>query len=106
MVQLCPLCHKTVSDEDTICPHCNYVMPTGSDWISDRKQYFSRMNRVYLLGFSLLLSAIGYWVFESKGYFIPNRLTGGVFAFIWLAGFVLFCIYLRKGDNTFAWIGS
>ena len=106
MVQLCPRCHQTVSDEDTVCPHCNYVFPTDSDWIKERKQYYSRMNRVYLLGFALIFSAIGYWLLESRGFFTPNWVTGGVFAVVWLAGFVYFCVYLRKGENIHAWIGS
>jgi hypothetical protein len=63
------------------------------------------MNRVYLLGFALLFAAIGYWFLDSRDLFTPNWLTGGLFAIVWLAGFVLFCIYLRKGDNMFAWIG-
>ena len=105
MVQICPYCHKTLSDEDTSCPHCGNKLPTDSDWINNKKQYYARINRVYILGFALLFSAIGYWLLESKGYFTPNWLTGGLFAVAWLVGFVLFCVYLRKGDNTFAWIG-
>jgi len=106
MVQLCSQCHETISGEDPTCSHCNYSLPNDSDWIKDKKQYYNRMNRVYLLGFSLLFTAIGYWLLESRDYFTPNWLTGGVFAVVWLAGFVLFCVYLRKGDNNFAWIGS
>jgi len=123
MVQVCPSCKKIVSDEDTVCPYCNYVLTSESKvcpfckkQITDDdtvcpycgnlliygypKQITAERNRVlFPTGFMLLFAAILYSMFQSRF----NGLMHGLFIIAWLAGFVIFCIYIGKGDKDFWW---
>lgn len=104
MVQVCPFCKRSVSEEDAVCPHCGNNVSIENNWITEKKQYYKRQNKVYVLGFSLLISAVIYWLLQWRGIFSPNWVTGGLFAAVWVAGFLIYCVYMRKGDSNFAWI--
>ncbi len=116
MVQICPFCKRIIKEEDTVCPYCNNVLPTETDWIKygeqirdaewvkGKRSYYDRLNRVYVLGFSLLITAVCYWILLSRGIIYPNKITGITFALVWLVGFTLYFIYWRKGDRGFIWI--
>ncbi len=104
MVQVCPFCKRTINEEETVCPHCGNTLSTENDWIQNRKQYYKRQDRLYILGFTLLASAVIYWLLQWRGVFTPDWLTGGVFAVIWVTGFTVYCIYLWKGEKGIPWI--
>ena len=124
MVQICPFCKELVSDEDTVCPHCNNRLTfenkrcpfckkqiTGEDTICPHcnslliyeypKQVTAERNKVLLpTGLILLLSALLYWRFQS----MFNDVMHGIFTVSWLAGFLVYCVYIGKGDRDF-WFG-
>jgi hypothetical protein len=104
MVQVCPHCKRTINEDEFVCPFCNTDLSKDTDWVKEKRQYYDRLNRVYVLGFFLLFTALGYWMLISRGIIYPNRIAGVLFALIWLAGFTLYFIYWRKGDRGFIWI--
>ena len=123
MVQICPSCKKIVSDEDTVCPYCNNVLtsenkicPFCKKQITDDdtvcpfcnnlliyeypKQITAERNKVlFPTGIMLLFAAILYMIFQSRF----NAFMHGLFYIAWLTGFVIFCIYIGKGDKDFWW---
>ena len=123
MVQICPSCKKLVSDEDTTCPYCNNLLtsenlfcPFCKKQITDEdtvcphcdnlliheypKQITAERNNVlFPTGFMLLFAAVIYAIFQSR----LNGLMHGLFYIAWLTGFVIFCVYLGKGDRDFWW---
>jgi len=118
MVQVCPHCKRTINEDEFVCPFCNTDLSKDTDgmkygeqikdadWIKEKRLYYDRLNRVYVLGFFLLFTAVGYWMLISRGIIYPNRIAGVLFALIWLVGFTLYFIYWRKGDRGFIWIGG
>jgi RNA polymerase subunit RPABC4/transcription elongation factor Spt4 len=127
MVQICPFCKRTVSDEDTICPHCtnqlsseNKICPFCKKQISDKdtacphcnnlliyeypNQVTAKRNAVlFPLGFLLLFSMAIYWFLIWRGMVNPNGIIGILFAVFWLIGLVLYGAYIGKGDKDFWW---
>lgn len=123
MVQICPYCRKIVSDEDTVCPHCNNLLTsenkicpfckkqiTSEDTVCPYCnnllineypiQIMAERNRVlFPTGLLLLFAAALYAVFQSKF----NDLMHGIFYVAWITGFVVFCVYIGKGDRDFWW---
>ena len=106
MVQVCPHCKRTINENESVCPFCNTDLSKDTDRVKEKRLYYDRMNRVYVLGFFLLFTAAGYWMLISRGIIYPNRVAGVLFALIWLVGFTLYFIYWRKGDRGFIWIGG
>ena len=128
MYQICPFCKKLVSDEDTICPHCNNVLIsenetcpfckkqiTNEDTVCPHcdnlliyeypKQVAAKRNKVlFPLGFLLLFSMIGYSILIWRGLVQPNGVLGGFFVIFWLVGLVFYGAYIGKGDKDF-WFG-
>ena len=95
MVQVCPFCRKQIADEDAVCPFCGDLLVYEYP-----KQVASERNAVlFPVGFMLLIGAIFYGVFQS-GF---SGVMRGLFFLFWLAGFVVFCVYIGKGDRDFWW---
>jgi hypothetical protein len=99
MVQICPHCKKTVKEEITVCLHCNNILSTENDWIIGKKMYNKRQNKLYLLGFSLILSAFSFGLLKSRGYFVSNWVVDGLFGLECLIGLFIYVIYVRKGEK-------
>ena len=102
MVQICPHCHKTIPEDVVVCPYCDVIL-MYEDALTLGKMKKRKDTTQYGLGFLLLFSAAIYWLLESKCFFTPNWLTGGVFIVVWLAGFGFYCAYIGKGDRDFWW---
>jgi RNA polymerase subunit RPABC4/transcription elongation factor Spt4 len=128
MVQICPNCRRTISEEATICPHCgtdleyevkcpfckilidskNTICPhCGNLLIYEYpKQVTAKRNAVlFPLGFLLLFSMAGYWYLNWKGIISTDNIFSIGFVALWLLGFVLYGAYMGKGDKDF-WFGK
>jgi RNA polymerase subunit RPABC4/transcription elongation factor Spt4 len=91
----CPFCKNQITDEDTVCPHCNSLLI-----YEHQDSLTAERNRVlFPTGFILLFAAIFYVMFQSRF----NAFMHGLFYVAWLTGFVIFCVYIGKGDRDFWW---
>lgn len=128
MVQICPSCRRSISDEETHCPYCQAKLVTetscpfckrpisGEDTVCPHcgelliyeypKQVTARRNAVlFPLGFLLLFSMAGYWYLNWRGVISPDNVFSIGFVILWLIGFVLYGAYIGKGDKDF-WFGK
>ena len=128
MVQLCPSCRRTISDEEITCPHCGAQLesevkcPFCNIFIDSKnticphcgklliyeypKQVTAKRNSVlFPLGLLLLFSMAGYWYLNWKGIIGTDNIFSIGFVALWLLGFVLYGAYMGKGDKDF-WFGK
>ena len=127
MVQVCPSCKRTVSEEVTECPHCGYQLKgdiincpfckieiSSEDTVCPHcgelliyeypKQVTAKRNTVLLpLGFLLLFSMAVYWYLNWRGIISSNEIPSIAFVILWLIGLVFYGAYIGKGDKDFWW---
>jgi predicted nucleic acid-binding Zn ribbon protein len=95
---VCPFCRKPIKEEDTVCPHCNQLLIYEYP-----KQVAGKRNLVlFPLGSLLLISMTFFAVLYWRGVRL-NWIATGLFLMIWLVGFVLYGAYIGKGDKDFWW---
>jgi len=95
----CPFCNNRISGEDTVCPYCGELLIYEYP-----KQVTAKRNAVlFPLGFLLLFSIMVYWYLDWQNIIKADNVFGVSFVVLWLIGFVLFGVYIGKGDRDFWW---